>query len=180
MTNTNPYIKKILRALPQDPEPSTTQMVTACTRATSMEQTAAAAVSKGVREAVVTLNNIHCFNCKQYDHVYANCPYALSDGRIDCHMPTSFAVSARMPTSFVPHPPRFQQPPRHPGNGVFLAPHNDTEWQTAAVPGGQRKPIPRRVSDTPSPKGGFRYFCQTGQLDLSLCRVLRSHKLFTI
>ncbi|XP_030826118.1 uncharacterized protein LOC115916522 [Camarhynchus parvulus] len=57
MTNTNPDTKKILRALPQDPEPSIPQMVTACTRATSMEQTVAAAkLSGGTPNISVTVS----------------------------------------------------------------------------------------------------------------------------
>lgn len=70
----NPDTKKILRALPQDPEPSIMQMVTACTKATSLEQTLAVAVNKRVGEAMVTFNNIQCFNCKQFDHVQATVP----------------------------------------------------------------------------------------------------------
>ncbi|XP_053851921.1 uncharacterized protein LOC128817462 [Vidua macroura] len=41
LTNANPETKKILRALPQDPEPTIAKMVEACTKATSMEQTVA-------------------------------------------------------------------------------------------------------------------------------------------
>ncbi|XP_053787359.1 uncharacterized protein LOC128781651 [Vidua chalybeata] len=41
LTNANPETKKILRALPQDPEPTIAKMVEACTKAASMEQTVA-------------------------------------------------------------------------------------------------------------------------------------------
>ncbi|XP_053795420.1 uncharacterized protein LOC128786271 isoform X2 [Vidua chalybeata] len=45
LTNANPETKKILRALPQDPEPTIAKMVEACTKATSMEQTVAFATN---------------------------------------------------------------------------------------------------------------------------------------
>ncbi|XP_053824311.1 endogenous retrovirus group K member 6 Pro protein-like [Vidua chalybeata] len=41
LTNANLETKKILRALPQDPEPTIAKMVEACTKAASMEQTVA-------------------------------------------------------------------------------------------------------------------------------------------
>ncbi|CAN8220604.1 unnamed protein product [Coccothraustes coccothraustes] len=62
MTNANPNTKKALRAPPQDSEPSITHIITVCTKATSIEQTVAVAMSKGVGEVMVTLNNIQCFN----------------------------------------------------------------------------------------------------------------------
>ncbi|KAF2976931.1 hypothetical protein EK904_014843 [Melospiza melodia maxima] len=49
MTNANPDTKKVLRALPQDPEPSITQMATTCTKATSIEQTVAVAFQQPPR-----------------------------------------------------------------------------------------------------------------------------------
>lgn len=55
-SNSNAECKKIIRALPLDPEPTIQQMVEACTRLTTMENTEALVVSKGVAEAFMVQN----------------------------------------------------------------------------------------------------------------------------
>ncbi|XP_037981518.1 uncharacterized protein LOC119696072 [Motacilla alba alba] len=55
MSNANAETKKILRALPQDPEPTITDMVNACTRASSLETTLTKVVTKGMGEAMTTV-----------------------------------------------------------------------------------------------------------------------------
>ncbi|XP_077646801.1 uncharacterized protein LOC144248633 [Lonchura striata] len=69
MSNANPETKKILGALPQNPEPLIPQMVDTCTKASSSETALALAVSKGVGEAVVPINNERCLNCEHLEMI---------------------------------------------------------------------------------------------------------------
>lgn len=47
-------------------------MVEACTKANSTEATVAMAVSKGIGEAILNMNTVHCFGCGQMGHIQAH------------------------------------------------------------------------------------------------------------
>ncbi|TRZ07875.1 hypothetical protein HGM15179_019233 [Zosterops borbonicus] len=75
VSNANAECKRIIRALPLEPEPTIQQMVEACTRLTTTEHMVALGVSKGVAEAFVAQNkqNMRCFKCGELGHLKVEC-----------------------------------------------------------------------------------------------------------
>lgn len=75
VSNVNEECKKIIRALPPDPEPTIQQTVEACTRLTTTEHMVALAASKGVAEVFVAQNkqNMRCFKRGKQGHLKVEC-----------------------------------------------------------------------------------------------------------
>lgn len=91
IVNANSEVKAILRALPLDPEPKIAQMVEACVKHTSTENTVAQAVAKGIAEgisrafAIVAAKDYQrCFNCGDFGHflktALKDCPLKTTGG----------------------------------------------------------------------------------------------------
>nr|XP_032603315.2 endogenous retrovirus group K member 10 Gag polyprotein-like [Taeniopygia guttata] len=141
VTNASAETKKILRALPQDPEPTITQMVEACVKATSTEVTVAMAVSKGVGEAMLNLNTVRCFGCGQMGHIQANCP----------HWPPEQFYNPYMPSPRPP--PRNSFPPYQPaGNG----PRSARRGRVRTTNGPSQRPNLPTIREDQWPRGQFR------------------------
>lgn len=75
VSNANENCKKIIRALPPDPEPTIHQMVETCSRLTTTEHIVAMAAGKGVAEAFVAQNkqNMQCCKCNELGHLKVEC-----------------------------------------------------------------------------------------------------------
>ena len=153
-TNTNTECKRVIRALPLDPEPTISQMVKACTKLKSFEHTIALAVSRGTGEAMATHANmtIVCFNSSQMGHVQADYPFPFSSpNQIRCH--------------------HFQHPS---GNGL----HCDTKWQVISPRSSYHsgKAIcGKHISEDHDFQCGFQFSRQTKQLDQQTQWVLHSN-----
>ncbi|TRZ08965.1 hypothetical protein HGM15179_018140, partial [Zosterops borbonicus] len=79
--NANLATKPILRALPLDPEPTIAQMIEACMKHNSMENTVAQVVAQGITQgtsaafAIIASDDTQrCFNWGQFGHFIADCP----------------------------------------------------------------------------------------------------------
>lgn len=81
MLNANTSLKTILRALPIDPPPTIDQMIEACMKQASTENTMTQAVAQGIAQGVsgafavmASKDNARCFNCGKFGHFIAECP----------------------------------------------------------------------------------------------------------
>ncbi|RMB91381.1 hypothetical protein DUI87_32172 [Hirundo rustica rustica] len=81
MIHANSETKPILRSLPLDSEPTIDQMIEACVKHSSAENTVAQAVAQGIAQGVsgafavvAAKENQRCFNCGEYRHFMVECP----------------------------------------------------------------------------------------------------------